>query len=785
MADRAELVPFDKTPFGRQLSRLPDLREQRDPTAATTQLRWTSPDMPMVAEWDADQAVRFGYYANVIGFRCVQIIAHTISGLAFRAGDDPDRPAAFNTNAPLARLLGPTPGGPAPGLAARKLFAWSIAQRMVTGRWAWEIEWSGRPGKSNVVALWPLVSANLKAYPSSSGSNWWRVFTYGRNDAPRPLTPEQVFYVWDPSATDFRQPESALQAARYDLSIAIMGDRYSHSFLKNGAVPAAMVVTGKFANKEDRGRFRRQWNADYRGPDNAGKVAFAEVEPETGSAGSGGVEVGKAIDVKVLGLSQKDAQFMEQHQRSLERVAMALGVPWSRLDASGRTYDNAGAEDQTFWETTILDKVLTYQDEINMGLAPLVGSEVGWFDLSKVRALKPMQLKPADLAALLDRKTIVPNEARDYIGLGPVEGGDEFIERPGPAINVNTAPEAPRALPAPPAPAVDPRRDPVADPDDPRLPSLRPPVRVAPRAQTRMTAAEHDQRRARIWKATDATVTTLESRWQSAFRRLFAKQREATLKRLNGKRGRQLERRDVVDASSVFDAAYWRAQSADVALDLYEAVGSAAAVRLTDKFAVSFTMDTTEMQRFVQARSNQLAGQVTDTTYGAIKDQLAEGAGAGETIQQLAARIEAVFDEADKNRAVTIARTEVISAYNGTTAEFAAMVGTDVVAAQEWIATRDARTRESHAEADGTIAMPGQPFDNGLMYPGDPNGEPGEVINCRCTVALLTPAEVADLNGEETGRTVPAAAARALIAMARHGEFDEQRLRAALREAAA
>jgi uncharacterized protein with gpF-like domain len=43
--------------------------------------------------------------------------------------------------------------------------------------------------------------------------------------------------------------------------------------------------------------------------------------------------------------------------------------------------------------------------------------------------------------------------------------------------------------------------------------------------------------------------------------------------------------------------------------------------------------------------------------------------------------------------------------------------------------------RPEHVEADGTIAPFDEPFPVGdppLMYPHDPNGAPGDVINCHC-----------------------------------------------------
>lgn len=51
-----------------------------------------------------------------------------------------------------------------------------------------------------------------------------------------------------------------------------------------------------------------------------------------------------------------------------------------------------------------------------------------------------------------------------------------------------------------------------------------------------------------------------------------------------------------------------------------------------------------------------------------------------------------------------------------------------------WMATLDNRTRDSHAMLDGKEISIDDIFDNGLEYPRDPNGEPAEICNCRCTL---------------------------------------------------
>lgn len=69
---------------------------------------------------------------------------------------------------------------------------------------------------------------------------------------------------------------------------------------------------------------------------------------------------------------------------------------------------------------------------------------------------------------------------------------------------------------------------------------------------------------------------------------------------------------------------------------------------------------------------------------------------------------------------------------------------------KQWMATLDDRTRDTHAELDGEIVDVDDKFSNGLMYPGDPSGDPSEVYNCRCTMIYHYPGYSNYANMERT-----------------------------------
>lgn len=758
------------------------VREFRDPTAATVSLRYHSPGMPLVPEWDGDQAVRLGYLANVIAYRCIQVIADSIAGLPFRAGlappARPGEPAPYNPDARLAQLLGDGRGGPAPKLSAATLWRWTVGQRLATGRNAWEIETAEPSGKGEVVALWPLVSARTDAIPSDSGTEWFRLFRYGRPDNPKRLLPAQIHYGWTPHPTDFRQPLSPLQAARYDLSIALAADRYSFSFMQNNAVPAHVVAVEEFEDVESFEAFKRQWSAEYRGPDQGGKTHFLEVDPD------GDRPLSDSIFIQSLGVSAKDARLIEQHQATLGRVAIALGVPWSKLDASGRTFDNADAEDRTFWQSTIVPLVSQLAGEVNMDLAPRLGGEVGWFDLSGVDALRTRPPVDASGAAVLVGAGIASREeARVWFGLHG-EAPEIEVESPQapPEVDDDAQDDEQRGADrggrrAPGAP----RRDREGEGRAEAGPAEEARGPVEARA-----TEDQEARRTRLWSASDTAVRSLERQWARAFRRLFARQETSTLARLGGNARAKKVREGRASADDLFDPTFWSAQTAEVSSDLYEALMGQAFVRLTDRLGVSFDIDAEFVADFITTRANQLAGGVTRATYDAITEALAEGVGEGEGIPDLSARIRGVFEHCSEVRAERIARTEVIGGYGAATRAAITGLPADVVAGVQWIATRDGRTRETHATADGQIVAASEPFQVGgssMLYPGDPSGPADEVVNCRCAMAALTPAEFeAEAVAYMAAPPPPVSLDRARVALALvpPGPFDEARFRKAL-----
>lgn len=115
--------------------------------------------------------------------------------------------------------------------------------------------------------------------------------------------------------------------------------------------------------------------------------------------------------------------------------------------------------------------------------------------------------------------------------------------------------------------------------------------------------------------------------------------------------------------------------------------------------------------------------QITST----ITSGILQGRPINEIAQDLMIRISGM----NKNSAIRAARTATTGAQNaGRLDGYNAAAERGIKLKKQWIATLDGRTRHSHAALDGATVDRDKKFDNGCMYPGDPNGPAAEVYNC-------------------------------------------------------
>lgn len=139
-----------------------------------------------------------------------------------------------------------------------------------------------------------------------------------------------------------------------------------------------------------------------------------------------------------------------------------------------------------------------------------------------------------------------------------------------------------------------------------------------------------------------------------------------------------------------------------------------------------------------------------------INSAILQGILQGEPIDKMADRILPIVDN-NQTASYRTARTLTTQCENkGRIDRMENLSEQGLKMQKTWISTDDERTRESHVLMDGETVDIDEPFSNDLMYPADPDGDPSEVYNCRCTmVTEIVGIEDADIIEENADIEIP------------------------------
>ena len=140
-------------------------------------------------------------------------------------------------------------------------------------------------------------------------------------------------------------------------------------------------------------------------------------------------------------------------------------------------------------------------------------------------------------------------------------------------------------------------------------------------------------------------------------------------------------------------------------------------------------------ERFADLRAAKLA-KLPAAVEEKLRASVARSLANGEDSRALARRVDEGLRELRDGRMARAADTEAQAAYGAAQSEALRLAG---FTHKRWVTVGDERVRDSHylCESQGAIPVD-QPFQNGLRYPGDPDGDASEVVNCRCRLVGVT-----------------------------------------------
>ncbi|GGS81933.1 phage portal protein [Streptomyces griseoviridis] len=592
-----------------------------------------------------------------------------------------------------------------------------------------------------------------------------------------PVLPEEMLWLRYPHPFDPLGCLAPWKAARHAVDMDAFAREWQRSSYANGARPTGVVYLGDM-NETEFNQVKAAWRASMQGPENAGKNLLVRSQP--GSSGA------KGIGYERLTFTPEEMAYLESRMANGAEVMMAFGVPHDYL-AAGTTYENRTAARYTLWSDTITGKLEVIGSEIDLRMLPL-DSEEAQFDLSTVAALQEAQDSVANRTrASVYSDTLTIDEARAELGYDPLPGGigqntltpyraqwapvqgtpagDEARSwdvdwsrlapsSPDVGAVVERAVESVLArLLGGPSPQVDARPTPrLARADDapssPSLAEINEAYDELERAGRRAVQSLAREQKERVLRDFDRLMKKPErsASWLTEVRTeacALAREQQLVLAPPDPEEVPAARLTDMDVASGpegweeriklrdFFDGRYWRRRTGQVLRPFVERAWRRGGTSISG----SFDLDEPDVAAALDARVEELAGQVTATTEQVLRSQvLAHGVAEGESVPELRARIQRVFASLSDYRATMIARTETVGGYNA--ASFLAALDAGATT-KRWLATADQRTRETHRQENGRTAAMNKRFTlTKSRWPADPTAPAAQSINCRCALTF-------------------------------------------------
>ena len=264
--------------------------------------------------------------------------------------------------------------------------------------------------------IWPLRPDRMRIIPDAA--TYIRGFVYQGRNGPVAYTPDEIIWMRYFNPLEEFAGLSPLAPARMAVDMGQDGLRFNRNFLRNSARPDFVVLTNETMTDKEIGDFYDRWDARFKGSTNSHRPAIANF----------------IRDIKTLGFSHRDMDFIQGLRWSLEEVSRAFGVPKPLLsDFERATFSNVNAAERMFWRNTMVPEMQFLEEHLNRVLLPRIGYQglVATFDLSTIEALKEDETSRLSRdVQLLDRGALTINEVRRSRGFPDVPWGNSASKSP-------------------------------------------------------------------------------------------------------------------------------------------------------------------------------------------------------------------------------------------------------------------------------------------------------------------------------------------------------------------
>jgi HK97 family phage portal protein len=272
-----------------------------------------------------------------------------------------------------------------------------------------------------VSELWPLRPDRMRVIPDVR--KYVRGFVYEHAGERVAYLPEEMVWFKQLNPLEEFAGLSAVAPARLSVDMGFEAQCYNRNFFANSATPSDLAITSdETPTDEEVSEFYSRWDSRFKGSSRSHRPIL----------------LGRGMDAKRLGLSQRDMEFSKALEWSVEEVSRAFGVPTVFLgELENATLANVSTFERFLWRNTIVPELKLIEDCLNRSLISAFGLSPEThrfkFDLSSVEALQDTEdSKVAREVSLVNAGVMTPNEVRTRHGLGAeawvsLSGGQGYL----------------------------------------------------------------------------------------------------------------------------------------------------------------------------------------------------------------------------------------------------------------------------------------------------------------------------------------------------------------------
>jgi HK97 family phage portal protein len=337
-------------------------------------------------------------------FACVDTRAKEIQAAEFRVLARTNQKESYEVELdhPLVALL----NDPNPYLTTSELLYTTVVHMDLTGDCFW---YTPRNGLGVPGEIWILPPDRVSIVPSKQ--NFISHYEVRNDNGDTMLfESDEIVHLRYPNPVDPYYGFSVLMAAAYLVDIDKFQHEYQREFYRNWAVPEFALKTEAKLDNDTRKRLQRDWQKNYSGGKNRGKIAILEA----------------GLDITRLGVNPKELNWLAENKATMQTIAGMFKVPPSKLgqeDVPNRAV--AEASDYSFSKNTIEPILRMLCERLTQDLARDFDERLVVQHVSTVRddEERKARIRQINLQAGFTSR----NEERRSEGLPDIAGGDEIL----------------------------------------------------------------------------------------------------------------------------------------------------------------------------------------------------------------------------------------------------------------------------------------------------------------------------------------------------------------------